>query len=306
MKDPCVSVCLITYNQAPYITGAIEGILAQKTDFPFELVIGEDGSTDGTAQICREYAKKFPDLIRLFCRSREDVVYIEGYPTSRNNLLKTFRACRAEFIAYCEGDDYWQDERKLKKQVDFLKTRPEYGMVHTVADVFYQSKNRLKKYKGGYHPAEGDVYKNLFYRYNIFSSSVCCRAELLRRGLDELEKFGSKWISGDIVLWLTVAYNSKVHYMDQPMIVYRIIDGSLSHQDDLVRIFKFRRSLYRTYRHFLKKSGAGVSRRWLFLRFLRSCRVDMLKAAEHYFTKRLYRLPFFGRRYKNCLCGAHK
>jgi glycosyltransferase involved in cell wall biosynthesis len=290
MDNPYVSVCLITYNQAPYIAGAIEGVLRQKTDFPFELVIGEDGSSDETARICLEYAKKFPDLIRLFCRSREDVLYVDGYPTSRNNFLKTFRACGGSYIAYCEGDDYWQDERKLQKQVDFLRSHPEYGMVHSVADVFYQSKNRLKKYKGGYRPPEGDIYNDLFYRLNIFSSSVCCRAQLLRMGLDELERFGSKWISGDIVLWLTIAHHSRVHYMDEPMAVYRIVEGSSSHRDDIVRIIKFRRSLYRTYTHFLRRFGGSVTQRWLSLQFLRSCYVDILKAIERTSVKRLRRL----------------
>jgi hypothetical protein len=106
-------------------------------------------------------------------------------------------------------------------------------------------------------------------------------------GLDELERFGSKWISGDIVLWLTIAHYSKVHYMDEPMTVYRIIEGSSSHRYDIVRIIKFRRSLYRIYTHFFRKFGGSITQRWLFLQFLRACRVDIFKAIEKTFARRL-------------------
>lgn len=289
-KNPLVSVCLLTYNQEPYIARAIEGILAQKTDFEFELVIGEDGSIDGTAEICGEFSGRFPDKIRLFCRSRADVIFVDGCPTARNNFIRTLRACRGRYIAYCEGDDYWQDEKKLQKQVDFLRSHPEYGMVHTVADVYYQSKNRLKKYKGGYQPPEGDIYDALFYRMSIFSSSTCCRADLVGEGVAEIAENGSRWMSADIALWLVIAFRSQVHYMDEATIVYRILRGSASRPGGMLRIIKFRRSLCRVYCHFLKKYGGKVSVPWLFKQCLGHCVADITKSWEQACARFLRRL----------------
>lgn len=104
--SPKVSVVIITYNHADFIADAIEGALMQETDFPYEIIIGEDESEDGTREICIDYAERYPERIRLFLRSREDVIYINGRPTGRFNSVESLKAARGEYIAACEGDDY--------------------------------------------------------------------------------------------------------------------------------------------------------------------------------------------------------
>src|ERR1700690_2758382 len=113
MKEPLVSVKMITYNHAPYITRAIEGVLQQKTTFPFELIIGEDCSTDGTREIVFAYQKKYPDIIRVITSDKNVGMNING--------LRTIKAGKGKYIALCEGDDYWHNPEKLQKKVDFLK-----------------------------------------------------------------------------------------------------------------------------------------------------------------------------------------
>ena len=125
---PLVSVSLVTYNHAPYIAKAIDSILAQETDFPVEICIGEDHSSDGTREICQRYAEQYPDQIRLFLRERKDVIYIDGFPTGRFNWMETLKACQGKYIAVLEGDDYWCDPRKLQMQVDFLEANPEFNV----------------------------------------------------------------------------------------------------------------------------------------------------------------------------------
>jgi len=119
MKDPKLSVILITYNHEKYITKALDSVLAQETDFPFEIVIGEDCSPDDTRNICKEYKKKYPEQIRLVNREKNT-----GRPTL--NVYETTMKCRGEYLAYLEGDDYWTDTHKLQKQVDSLDAHPEY------------------------------------------------------------------------------------------------------------------------------------------------------------------------------------
>lgn len=124
-KNPLVSVCMITYNHVPYIARAIESVLAQETDFPYELCIGEDESNDGTREICIDYAKKYPDRIRLFLRSREDVEYHWGKPTGRANGLKTRAEAHGKYLTMLEGDDYWLGTEKLQRQAEYLEAHPE-------------------------------------------------------------------------------------------------------------------------------------------------------------------------------------
>ena len=117
---PKVSVHMITYNHEKFITQAIESVLMQEVDIPVELIIGEDCSTDGTRQIVRNFAKKYPNVIRPLIH--------EQNLGANNNCVAVLKACRGEYIALLEGDDYWTDPRKLQKQVKFLEEYTECKM----------------------------------------------------------------------------------------------------------------------------------------------------------------------------------
>src|SRR5687767_9756561 len=104
---PLVSVCIITYRHARYIRECVETALAQNASFPFEIVIGEDESDDGTREVCQEIAALHPDRIRLLLHRRADVVHVDGRPRGTQNLVSTVAAARGQFVALCEGDDYW-------------------------------------------------------------------------------------------------------------------------------------------------------------------------------------------------------
>lgn len=125
MAEPVVSVLVPTYQHGPYIRQCLDGILAQHLNVPWEVVIGEDGSTDGTREICLEYARSHPGRIRVLLNDRKDVVYIEGSPTGRRNVIQLYRAAKGAFIALCEGDDVWNSPDKLQTQLDHLRTHPE-------------------------------------------------------------------------------------------------------------------------------------------------------------------------------------
>jgi glycosyltransferase involved in cell wall biosynthesis len=117
-----VSVWMVTYNHERFISQAIESVLMQKTNFDYELVIGEDCSTDGTRAIICDYAKRYPERIRLLLQ--------EHNLGEALNEIATMNACQGEYLAILEGDDYWTDPYKLQKQVDFLDSNPEYVVCH--------------------------------------------------------------------------------------------------------------------------------------------------------------------------------
>lgn len=119
-----VSVLITTYNHEVFIVQAIESALMQKTDFDYEIVIGEDCSTDRTREIVIEYARRYPQQIRLLLHERN----LGGFGVL--NFTETLKACRGQYIAILEGDDYWTDPLKLQKQVDFLDQNPGCVMCH--------------------------------------------------------------------------------------------------------------------------------------------------------------------------------
>lgn len=128
---PKVSVLICTCNHVEYIEKCLDSILEQECDFKFEIILGEDGSNDGTQEICKEYAKRFPDVIQLKIRDQEKKVYLYGRATGKYNLLKILQEGTGEYFAFCDGDDYWTDKKKLQKQVDFMDNSPEYSFCAT-------------------------------------------------------------------------------------------------------------------------------------------------------------------------------
>ena len=148
--QPLVSVCIITYQHARFIAQAVDAALMQKTDFPVEILIGEDESTDGTREICLDSAQRHPDRVRVFLRSRRDAISLDGQSRGSLNLQLTLREARGEFIALCEGDDYWTDPTKLQRQVDYLRANHDcVGCFHdaklvdadgqTLSESYFQS-----------------------------------------------------------------------------------------------------------------------------------------------------------------------
>lgn len=128
--DPLVSVCVQTYQHASYINQCLDGILRQETNFEFEVLVGEDASTDGTREICIDYAQRYPDQIRLFQHDRKNVIYINDRPTGRYNVLNNFREAKGKYLAFCEGDDFWDDPTKLQQQFDFLENNSEFVLCY--------------------------------------------------------------------------------------------------------------------------------------------------------------------------------
>jgi len=117
-KPPLVSVCCVTYNHAQYIAEALDSFLMQKTDFDYEIIVGEDNSTDGTKEIVERYAAAYPDLI--------SVIHQDPNVGAIKNQLATFAKARGQYIAICDGDDFWTDDHKLQKQIDFLETNDNF------------------------------------------------------------------------------------------------------------------------------------------------------------------------------------
>lgn len=216
---PLVSVCCITYNHEPYIVQALNGFLMQKTSFPFEVLIHDDASTDRTADIIREYEKKFPKIIKPIYQKENQ------YSKGNRAILASFVYPRAKgkYIALCEGDDYWIDENKLQKQVDFLEKNPEYTMCFHDAVVVNELENEVDSFS--YHVIEKDYSATeLFENWVVPTASMLFKKEILCYKLADRENF----IAGDIVLVEQACVYGKVHGFKKKMSVYRIQENGLT------------------------------------------------------------------------------
>ncbi|UJH91329.1 glycosyltransferase [Antarcticibacterium sp. 1MA-6-2] len=125
-EKPLLSICIQTYNHSNYLRRCLDSILNQEVNFDFEILIGEDDSSDSTRELCLKYAEKFPDIIRLFLHNRENQISILGRPSSNFNAFYNLFSAKGKYIATCDGDDYWDDPLKAQKQVDFLENNPHY------------------------------------------------------------------------------------------------------------------------------------------------------------------------------------
>ena len=125
MEQPMVTVWCLTYNQKDFIRDALDGFVMQKTSFPYEVIVHDDASTDGTTDIVRDYAAKYPEVIKPMVET-ENQWQKGGLKHIISILNEKHR--RGKYIAFCEGDDYWTDSEKLQRQVDFLESHPDYSM----------------------------------------------------------------------------------------------------------------------------------------------------------------------------------
>ena len=217
MNGPIVSVCCITYNQENYIKDAVEGFLIQNIDFPIEIIIHDDASTDRTAEIIRQYEKGNPNLIRgIF---QEENQFSKGIV---NVLKHIYGEARGKYIALCEGDDYWTDPLKLQKQVDFMEAHPECSMCcHRVLYKYqnHEEKNHL------FPDLEGDhiFQKEEMYRKYI---SATCSLMFRRIKIKEFIQYLDGFFIGDVPLRMFYLQLGDMGYLDDVMAVYRKHDES--------------------------------------------------------------------------------
>jgi len=213
-----VSVCIQTYNHEPFIAQALDTVLMQETDFDYEIILGEDESEDGTREICIEYARRYPDRIRLFLRSRKDVIYIDGGPTGRFNFTENLKAARGDYIALLDGDDYWTNPHKLQKQVEFLEAHPECAICFHIASNY---ENGVHTQPQVLHRRSISTVEELLGANYMQTSSV-----MFRNGLvSEFPDWYFRMSLGDWPLFLLLAEHGKIGYLDEVMGVYRVQPG---------------------------------------------------------------------------------
>ena len=229
---PLVSIITLAYNHGKYIRQCLDGFVMQVTDFPFEVIIHDDASTDDTADIIREYEQKYPDIIKPIYQKENQ--YSKRVPIGATYL---YPKAQGKYIAECEGDDWWTDPYKLQKQVDFLESHPDYCMCTTSYSTYVMKDGTSRKVgkDGGREITLG----NLMKKNLIGTLTVLYRREVLDSYLNEVLPVMPKFRMGDIPFWLYMASKGKIRELPYDTACYRILQSSVSHSTDFISSYEF-------------------------------------------------------------------
>lgn len=218
-RELMVTIHCLVYNHEPYLRQCLDGFVMQKTNFRFEAIVHDDASTDGSANIIREYAEKYPDTIK-------PIYEVENQYSKRDGSIRRImnEHTHGKYVALCEGDDYWTDPLKLQKQVDFMEANPDYSLCFHNAMILNERvevKERITSccyFKGDQQIST----EQLIEEWCIPTASILYR----KASYDQLDL--PKFFSGDYTLELGLASVGKLHYIDRYMSVYRLNNGGVS------------------------------------------------------------------------------
>ena len=240
MPTPLVSINCLTYNHEKYIRDCLEGFLFQKTDFPFEVLVHDDASTDKTPKILQEYTAKFPDIIKPILRDK-NLCSIPGHPDP--NLVNLERA-QGKYVAMCEGDDFWCSPYKLQKQFELMENHPDYSIC--ACGIYYLNHIHKVYTPQGFPPEEWPIpqeeaCRRIFFNIHpLHTPAVFFRMDAFRMIQDIFQRDVLNAPMSDTQLFFHLATQGKVGYIRERMATYRKHASSLSSYDNEERAKQFK------------------------------------------------------------------
>lgn len=267
-----VSISCITYNHAKYIRQCLDGMLMQKTDFRYEILIHDDASTDGTDDIIREYETKYPDIIKPIYETENQ--YSKGI---RISATYNYPRAKGKYIALCEGDDYWTDPCKLQKQVDFLDNHLDFSMCFTGAKVKCEVNNITSNL---YEDLKTQEYwgDDIISKWIVPTCSVVFKKDIL-----QYIPNNTRFCVGDNVCFLTCAKHGRVFCISEPTSVYRRqSDGWVStHKDSesLLEWLEHYKALLEYFPEYKNSIKHQISKSYamLFFNSMHNCKLTGIK-----------------------------
>ena len=229
--DIMVTVCVVTYNQEKWIRQTLDSILAQQTEYPFEVIIGEDHGTDGTRAICQEFADKFANLRLL--------------PETENlgvtaNWIRCVQAGTGKYIMTCAGDDWWHNPQKIQMQVDFMEQHPQCVVCHTDIDEYNDNTEHTMhnvKHTKGIMPPEGNIQKDILAgKEHISAVTMCLRRETFEKYVPADEFVRRRFPREDWPTLLILAAHGEIRYMPISTATYRVGQESITRTSDYEKI----------------------------------------------------------------------
>lgn len=230
-NTPVVSVIVITYNAETTIAQTIESIVAQKTDYPFEIIIGEDCSLDNTYSVCQQYAAKHDNITLIRNSSNLGLVH---------NWINCLNLCKGKYVMNCAGDDYWHNPNKIQLQVDFMEANPNCVACHTEIDVYNETTKRLTpsyKREKGLKVPQGKIQKKILAgRDHISAVTLCYRKSVLDKHLPKDKYLEMQFPREDWPTLLIVSAYGDIMYLSVSTATYRVGVESVTRTSDYGKI----------------------------------------------------------------------
>lgn len=224
------SVEVLTYNQKDYIAQTLQSILAQKHNYKYEILVSDDCSTDGTQEIIKEYAKKYPDIIKP--------VYNEKNLGAMANYYATVARAKGKYLMGCGGDDYWLPG-KVERQIEFMENNEGFSICYSKA--FYDFNGTVSELTLGENPR----YQKDFINNNYIPAlTSCIRMAFFYKYISIIKPQSRNWFMEDYPLNIYAAFNSYVYCIDEVLAVYRVLNDSVSHSQSLNKAFYFSKNVY--------------------------------------------------------------
>ena len=236
-----ISVLVCTYNQEKYLAQAIDSILMQKCSEPFEILIGDDCSTDDTGKIADDYQFRYPDKVR--------VVRPEKNGGASYNIIRLVNSAKGEYLSICDGDDYWLREDVLQMQIDAFRANPEVGMVCAKAKCYIQSKGA---YEGtlGYAGAE-NLMTMLRDNRDVAAPTIAFRTMLMKQCIADSEWYIARNFFYDSIMAYWFVYNSRIKFINEDFAAYRVLPNSACHALSPEKETEYARRYFMVKWHFI-------------------------------------------------------
>ncbi|WP_333913753.1 glycosyltransferase [Vibrio coralliirubri] len=260
-----LSIVCTTFNHEEYIEQAILGFLSQITSYRFEVIIHDDASDDNTVNIIERYKKSHPNLIRVL--KQDENQYSKGY--FRPFLYSSDYAV-GEYIAFCEGDDFWLDPYKIDKQVSHLDKYPNFILSHSNACSLSQSNVITHNINGKYNYDKNfDLFNSILsHSYIIRTASVVVRTELLKSAFKNNMLFQTDIKLGDLIIWLDLSDKGGFFYHDEEMVCYRVLLESASHSSNVIKKLSFQSDIFFVEGWFFLKRKSFTIFKYVSIRLL--------------------------------------
>lgn len=248
MNPVMVSIHCLVYNQAPYLRQCLDGFVNQKTKFKFEAIVHDDVSIDGSRDIIKEYAQKYPDIIKPVFETENQ------YSKNDGSLEKSmFPYLRGKYMAICEGDDYWTDPYKLQKQFNILEGNDAVELCYTRSKVFYEDKQSFANYlnadKG---PTD---FVSIMFKEPAITLTSFFRTKSYKDYWNDIQPGTKGWLMGDTPLFLWLSHKGSVVLLDDVTAVYRMLGESASHSSNIEKQLRFNKSTLDIRLYFCEKYG---------------------------------------------------
>ena len=281
-NTPMLSIYVPTYNHEKYIGMALESILGQKTRYSYEVLIGDDASQDGTRAVIEQYEKRFPQIFTVFYRETNMKTI------GKSNIRDLKERCSGKYIIALEGDDYWTDDEKIEKQINFLENNPEYlAVAHNCVVVDENSNMTSEKYP----ECKDEEYSIEHFADNILpgQTTTLMVRNYIKDSIFDTTLLNQGFVPGDRVLAFTLAVNGRVYCMQECMSAYRhITHGGSSFSATYKYDFANAESVHLAMMRYAKKCNNQNAVRCAELLYLRNLIKGIMNEQVEFFNSFKY------------------